>query len=97
MASRTVNGVSSGLMILLSLTALLTVLTGYVNTPQPPPTDEGTQAHIFQLSIAAMAPAILLFIATADWARPSRSVRPLLFAAAAVGLAFAALYHLEHP
>ena len=37
---------------------------------QPPgrEPDEGTGAHIFQLSIAAMVPATLVFLATADWA-----------------------------
>ena len=38
-------------------------------------------------------PAIL---ATTDWKQPLRSARPLAFAAAALVLAFAVLYHLEH-
>jgi hypothetical protein len=53
-------------------------------------------AHIFQLSIAALGPAILLFLLTADWRRPLESVRPLVVPAAALVLAFAALYYLEH-
>jgi hypothetical protein len=61
--------------------------------PQP---DEGTPAHLFQLSIVALVPMIVLFFATADWRQPWRSARPLRFATVAVALAFGALYYLEH-
>jgi hypothetical protein len=88
-----INRISSIVLIILSLTALLTVLSGYT---QPPQSDEGTGAHIFQLSIVALVPITFLFLTTADWTRPSRSSRPLAFAAAAVALAFGALYVLEH-
>jgi hypothetical protein len=44
----------------------------------------------------ALAPAILLFLATADWRQPLRSVRPLLLSAVTLVLAFGALYYLEH-
>jgi hypothetical protein len=77
----------------LSVIALLTVLSGYFQRPQP---DEGTGAHIFQLSIVALVPTILLFLATADWKQPSRSARPLAIPAVALVIAFAALYYLEH-
>ena len=87
------NRVSGQAIIVLSVIALLMVLSGYF---QPPQTDEGTAAHIFQLSIVALVPTILLFLATADWKQPRRSVRPLAFPAAALVLAFAALYYLEH-
>jgi len=81
-------------LIVLSLTALLDVLlVGYT---QPPLPDEGTGAHIFQLSIVALVPMGLLFLATADWTQPVRTVRRLAFPAAVVVLAFAALYYLEH-
>lgn len=103
MRGERINRVSGIVLIVLSLTALLTVLSAYrvsfkpfSITTQPPQADEGTQAHIFQLSIVALAPMILLFLATADWKRPLRSARPLAFSAAAVVLAFAALYYLEH-
>lgn len=103
MTGERINRVSGIVLIVLSLTALLTVLSAYrvSFTPfaiytQPLQPDEGTQAHIFQLSIVALAPMILLFLATADWTRPLRSMRPLAFSAAAVVLAFAALYYLEH-
>jgi hypothetical protein len=98
-----INHVSGIVLIILSLTALLTVLSGYRVSfspfsiyTQPLEPDEGTQAHIFQLSIVALAPMILLFLATADWTRPLRSTRPLAFSATAVVLAFGALYYLEH-
>jgi len=41
-------------------------------------------------------PMILLFLATADWRQPLRSVRPLTFPATALFLAFGTLYYLEH-
>jgi hypothetical protein len=96
-----VNRVSAGLAIFLSLTALLPIvlallriaLTGQV---PPPERDEGTGAHVFQLSIAGLVPALLVFVASADWARPWRVARTLALPAAAVALAFALLYHYEH-
>ena len=93
MDGREINHTSGKVIIALSLMALLAVLSGYAQPAQP---DEGTAAHIFQLSIVALVPAILLFLATADWKRPSRSTRPLAFPTAALALAFAALYYLEH-
>ena len=88
-----INRVSGKVLIVLSLTALLAVLSGYTQPPQP---DEGTAAHIFQLSIVALVPMIAVFLTTADWRKPQRSVRPLAFPAAALVLALGALYYLEH-
>jgi hypothetical protein len=48
-----INRVTVGIMVVLSVIALLTVLSGYMQSPQP---DEGAAAHIFQLSIAALVP-----------------------------------------
>jgi hypothetical protein len=93
MRGQRVNRVSGTALIVLSLTALLAVLSGYALPPQP---DEGTPAHLFQLSIVALVPMIVLFFATADWRQPWRSARPLRFATVAVALAFGALYYLEH-
>ena len=93
MRGRQINRISGKVIIFLSLTALLVVLSGYTQPPQP---DEGSAAHIFQLSIVALVPMILLFLATADWKQPSRSARPLAFPVAALVVAFAALYYLEH-
>jgi hypothetical protein len=72
---------------------LLAVRSGYTQPPQP---DEGAAAHIFQLSIVALVPMILLFLATADWKLPLRSARPLAVSTTFLVLAFAALYYLEH-
>jgi hypothetical protein len=103
MSAERINKISGIALIALSLIALLTVLSAYRVSfspfsiyTQPLQPDEGTQAHIFQLAILALAPVGLLFLATADWKRPLHSARPLAFSGAAVVLAFAALYYLEH-
>lgn len=88
-----INRISIVVMVGLSLIALLAVLSGYLQQPQP---DEGIAAHIFQLAIAGLAPAILVFLATANWKRPWQSTRLLFIPAGVVILAFAALYYLEH-
>ena len=89
-----INRVSGIIVIVLSLIALLAVLSGYSQPPQP---DEGTAAHIFQLSIVVLVPMTVLFLATADWKQPLRSAaRPLAIPAAALVLAFGALVYLEH-
>jgi hypothetical protein len=94
MRGEQINRLSTIGLVVLSLTALLdVVLLGYT---QPPLPDEGTGAHVFQLSIVALVPTGFLFLATADWTRPVRTVRRLAFPAAVVVLAFAALYYLEH-
>jgi hypothetical protein len=93
MRGQQIHRLSSRVIIALSLIALLAVLSGYTQPPQP---DEGTAAHVFQLSIVALVPMILLFLATADWRQPSRSARPLAFPATALVVAFGALYYLEH-
>ena len=94
MRAQQINRLSSLVLIVLALTALLDVLlVGYT---QPPLPDEGAGAHIFQLSIVALVPTGLVFLATADWTQPVRTVRRLAFPAAVVVLAFAALYYLEH-
>ncbi len=88
-----INHVSSRVIMVLSVIALLAVLSGYFQPPQP---DEGSAAHIFQLCIVLLVPSVLLFLATADWKQPSRSTRRLAFPAAALLLAFGALYYFEH-
>jgi hypothetical protein len=93
MRAEQINRLSGKVIIVLSLVALLTVVSGYFQPPQP---DEGTAAHIFQLSIVLLVPMILLFLATSDWKRPAQSARALALPAAAVVAAFAALYYLEH-
>lgn len=93
MTGQQINRVSGRILIILSLIALLAVLSGYVQSPQP---DEGAAAHIFQLSVVAMAVTILLFLSTADWKQPLQSARRLIFPAVVVVVAFGALYYLEH-
>lgn len=93
MRGQDVNRVSGRVVLVLSVLALLTVLTGFT---QPPQADEGVGAHIFQLLIVALMPTILLFLATANWREPLRSVRPLAIPAVVLVAAFAALYVLEH-
>lgn len=92
MRGQQINRVSATLLIVLSLTALLAVLSGYTQPPRP---DEGAAAHFFQLSIVALVPVILLFL-TADWNRPLRNARRLAFPVASLLVAFGALYYLEH-
>ena len=93
MTGQQINHITGKVVLVLSVIALLTVLSGYFQPPQP---DEGTGVHIFQLSIVALIPMILLFLATADWKQPSRSARPLAIPAVTLVIAFAALYCLEH-
>jgi hypothetical protein len=93
MDGRQINRLSGTAVVALSLISLLAVVSGYRHPPQR---DEGTAAHIFQLSIVALVPMALLFLVTADWRQPLRSSRPLTFAAGALILAFGALYYLEH-
>ncbi len=91
--AQTINRLSCVGLIVLSVTALLAVLSGYVQPPQP---DEGAAAHIFQLSIATLVPILLLFLSTADWKQGLRSARLMAIPAAALVAAFGALYYLEH-
>jgi hypothetical protein len=95
MTAPQINRFTAKIMMVLSVLALLTVLSGYTHPPQPPELDEGTAAHIFQLSIVAVAFSFLIFLATADWKQPWRTVRPLAFPAATLILALGALYYLE--
>jgi hypothetical protein len=90
---REVNRLTAYTAIFLSLVALLAVLSGYT---QPPQSDEGTGAHIFQIAIVLLLPAIIAFLASADWQQPGRSTRPLIIPAVALILAFGALYYLEN-
>jgi cytochrome bd-type quinol oxidase subunit 2 len=87
------NRISGGGLVVLSLVALIVVLIGFT---QPHQSDEGALAHTFQLSIVALVPMILVFVATADWRQRWQGARPLAFPATALVLAFVALYFLEH-
>jgi hypothetical protein len=97
MTAPQINGITGKIVTVLSVLALLTVLLGLLTGyKQPAPTDEGALAHIFQLTILALVPMILLFLGTVDWKRPWPGTRPLALPATALMAAFAALYYLEH-
>ena len=74
----------------------IAVLSGGLSSVGELQADEGSAAHIFQLSIVLLVPMILLFLAMADGKRPFRSARPLALPVSALMVAFVALYHLEH-
>lgn len=88
MPSRQAHRLSSVAIVLQSSIALVAVLWGY---SQLPTRDEGTGAHIFQLSIVTLLPMTVVFLAAADWQRPWRTARPLALTVAATVLAFGAL------
>ena len=93
MTALQINRITGKAALVLSVIALLTVLSGYF---QPPQHDEGAGAHIFQLLIVALAAMLILFLATTNWKQPSVGARPLALPAVALALAFGALYYLEH-
>jgi hypothetical protein len=95
MLGQHINRVSLISLVVLSLIALLCVLSGIIQPPQPQ-TDEGVAAHIFQLSLALFLPATLLYLATADWSRSFRSARMLALPFVTMMAACGALYYLEH-
>lgn len=72
--------------IALSVCAAAIVL-GNVAAGAPPQPDENTWAHLFQLAMAAQAPLVLLFLATADWNQKRRI--GILFAGQVVAAAAA--------
>ena len=88
-----INRSAGTLLMVLSVIALGTVLTGYFQAPQA---DEGTAAHIFQLAVVAVLPVSLIFFATADWRDVRRSARPLIVTGVCLIIAFSALYYLEN-
>ena len=88
-------------LFIFSLVALVTILSAVIpilikGQVPPPATDEGTQAHIFQLSILALLPTGLIFLATADWSRPLLVVRAVALPTLFVLASFLLLYLFEH-
>jgi len=73
MTSAQVNRVAATLAIICSALAFQLGLF-FAAVGIPPQSDEGAEAHTWQLLMAAQVPLILLFLATADW----RKRRPLL-------------------
>ncbi len=97
MNSERINFISSVLMFVLSLTASVVPwsLAWFRGFDQPPLKDEGTSAHLFQLSIVALVPVTLVFFATADWTRPGRMIGRVAFPAVLVVLSVAAVFYYE--
>ena len=95
MPSEKLNIVSSRIILILSLLALLTVLTGYLEPRHPAPTDEGAGAHIFQIAVALVMLTGVVFLFTTDWRNPLRSARRLVLPGITLVAAFTALYFLE--
>ena len=101
MGAESINRGSLIAVFLFSLAALSTLVVTFAlallagQLPKPEP-DEGTAAHIFQLSIVALMPATLVFLATARWERPWSVVRALFIPVVAVAVAFGMLYYFEH-
>jgi hypothetical protein len=98
MSKQRINRLSSAVLLILSLIALATVLSGFLQGAyrKPPEPDEGTAAHIFQLSVVSAVPAFLVFVFTADWQRPWRALRTLVVPIILLAVSFCALYYLEH-
>ena len=90
------NRIAGRAALIFSLVALATILIGIMQPSHPPETDEGTLAHIFQLSVAFLGLAVLLFLVTTDWSRPLRGVRPLALPGVLTILAFTLLFYFEH-
>lgn len=88
-----VNQISGKTILALSMVALLTVLSGYMQAPQA---GEGASAHIFQIAIVLLAATLMVFLVTADWRQRWCSARPLALPGIALVAAFSALYYLEH-
>ena len=95
MPSDKLNLVSSRIILVLSLIAFLTVLTGYLQPRHPAPTDEGAGAHIFQIAVVLVMMTGLIFLFTANWKNPLRSARRLVLPGVTLVAAFPALYFLE--
>jgi hypothetical protein len=96
----TLNRMSTVGMFILSAATLSVVLplwygmlTGHVPPPQG---DEGTAAHVFQLCLALLFPAGLLFLATADLTKPVQALRPMALPALFVVLALGTVFYLEN-
>jgi len=83
-------------LFVLSLVAGATFLTTLDRFNPAPDGDEGTAAHLFQLAIVLLLPAGLVFLATAEWRRPWNVARRPALPTAALVVAFATLYYMEH-
>jgi hypothetical protein len=94
-----INRISSWVVHILSLFAMCLVVGAAALTKigkLHPSRDEGTAAHLFQIAVALLLPAGLVFLLSADWRRPARVALRLVAPAIALVIAFATLYYMEH-
>ncbi len=101
MSEHNISRISGHIVLGLSLFAMLLVVGATILTMlgrfNPSATgDEGTAAHLFQLTIVLLVPAGLTFLVTADWRQPTRAARRLVIPAVALVIAFSMLYYMEH-
>jgi len=101
MSNNRINRVCKYIVLTLSLFAMLLVIGATIFTiagklNPSPDGDEGTLAHLFQLTILLILPSGIAFLFTADWRRPKRVAKSLILPAVAVVLAFSVLYYMEH-
>lgn len=101
MTSDRVHRISGRVILGLSVFALLlvvgaTVLTVLGRFRPSPDGDEGTAAHLFQLSVVLLVPTGVAFLSTADRRRPWQVARRLVLPAVALAVAFVLLYFMEH-
>ena len=100
MTTEQVNRMSGITFIAFSLVAAVLVVSAaalaIVSGRPPQPHDEGTAAHIFQVSVVIAAFSAFVFVGTADWQQPGRATRTLVAGALLVAVAFAVLYYFEH-
>lgn len=89
----TMLGLSLFAMFLVGGATALALLGKFAPSPDG---DEGTAAHLFQLSIVLLVPTGLVFVATADWRHPGKVLRQLVLPALGLVVAFTTLYFMEH-
>ena len=101
MSNQTINRVSGRIVLGLSLFAMFlvggaTILTLLGRFNPSPDGDEGTAAHLFQLTIALLLPTGLAYLVTADWRQPLQVAKRLALPAVALVIAFVTLYYMEY-
>jgi hypothetical protein len=93
------NRLSTLSLIVLSAIAfpVLPLWYGMLTRHVPPPEgDEGTAAHVFQLSISGLLPIGLVFLATTDRTQPVQAMRRMALPGVLVVLALSTVFYLEN-
>ena len=94
-----INRISSWVVHILSLFAMALVVGATALTKIGKlklSHDEGTLAHLFQIAVALLIPAGLVFLLSSDWRKPVRVVLRLVVPVIALAIAFGTLYYMEH-